>query len=612
MAAGPTTGPNFDGEALRARYLAERDKRLRRDGETQYIEASGDFADFVADPYAEPDFARSAVDEDVEVLIVGGGIGGLQTAAEFVRRGIADFRIVEQAGDFGGTWYWNRYPGVRCDIESYIYMPLLEEVGTVPAERYSTGAEIFAHCQAIGRHFGLYERTLFQTRIERIDWNADTQRWIALTDRGDRIAARFVTVSQGPLAKVKLPGIPGIRDFKGRMFHSARWDYGYTGGDQNGGLTGLADKRVGVIGTGATAVQIVPRVAEHAKELYVFQRTPSAIDIRANRPTDADWLLSQEPGWQRRRMDNFLGIVSGKPVPEVLVDDHWGDLFLRMGELMREAHAAGETPDPHEKMQQSDFEKMEAIRARVAAEITDPDLAAKLKPWYNFLCKRPLFSDEYLPAFNRPNVTLVDTDGRGIERITETGIIANGREYPLDLIILATGFDVGAPPHKVGGYKVTGRDGVTLAERWEGELRTLHGTQLSGFPNFHIVGGTAQGTTAFNFTHTLRMQAEHAADIIAHCRSQGIAALEPSTDAEERWHALLEAKHVDHEHFYEECTPGFLNNEGQFRDKPTFVGGTYGGGPLEYEELLARWRSKDMASDLVAPPAAAERYRATG
>ena len=599
MGDRPNSG--FDGEALRRKYLAERDKRLRGEGGDQYLEAAGDFADFVADPYVEHGLTRDSVFRDVEVLIVGGGMGGLQTAAEMRRRGIDDFLIVEQGGDFGGTWYWNRYPGVRCDIEAYIYMPLLEEVPTIPSERYATGAEIFAHAQAIGRHFGLYDQALLQTRVERMAWDADSARWIVETDRGDRIGARFVTVSQGPLAKVKLPGIPGIRDFRGHIFHSARWNYGYTGGDPGGGLTRLADKRVGVIGTGATAVQIVPRVAEHAAELYVFQRTPSAVDVRANRPTDPAWFQRQAYGWQRRRMDNFLGIVSGKPVPEVLVDDHWGDLFLRFGELMKSAQSSGGAFDPHALMQQSDYEKMESIRARVAAEVADPDIAERLKPWYNFLCKRPLFSDEYLPAFNRPNVTLVDTDGRGVDRITETGIVANGEEYPLDLIILATGFDVGAPPHKVGGYEVVGRGGMTLDKRWSAPLRTLHGTQLSGFPNFHIVGGTAQGTTAFNFTHTLRMQAEHAAEIIAHCRANGVTALEPTAEAEERWHELLEAKHVDHEQFYEECTPGFLNNEGKFRDMPTFVGGTYGGGPLEYEQILAKWRAEEMDRDMVSP-----------
>ncbi|MEI9851192.1 MAG: NAD(P)/FAD-dependent oxidoreductase [Sphingomonas sp.] len=601
MEATTATGSRYDAKALRDKYLAERDKRLRKDRESQYLEASGDFADFVADPYVEPGFARDAIVEDVDLLIVGGGLGGLQTAAEAVKRGIASFRIVEQAGDFGGTWYWNRYPGVRCDIEAYIYMPLIEEVGTVPTERYAAGSEIFEHARAIGRHFGLYEHALFQTKVARMAWDADAGRWIASTDRGDTIRARFVSVSQGPLAKVKLPGIPGIRSFKGRMFHSARWDYGYTGGDASGGLVGLAGRKVGIIGTGATAVQIAPRIAPHAEALYVFQRTPSAIDVRANSATDEAWLSRQPEGWQRRRMENFLSVVSGLRVEENLVGDHWGDLWLRFGELMETEFRPGGALTPGDMMQRADFEKMEALRRRVAEEIADPELAGRLMPWYNFLCKRPLYSDEYLPVFNRANVHLVDTDGRGVERVTERGVIANGEEFALDLIVLTTGFDVGAPPHKVGEYEVFGRGGITLDDKWR-DLRTLHGTQFGGFPNFHVVGGTAQGTTAFNFTHTLQMQAEHAVHIVRWCLDQGVKAMEVTPEAEQRWHDLIEAKHVDHQQFYEECTPGFLNNEGNFRGKPTYIGGTYGGGPLEYEQLIREWRRDRMTNDTVITP----------
>lgn len=590
---------SYDPVALRKKYLEERDKRLKKEKDGQYIEAAGDYEDFVADPYVEPGFRREPITEDVDLLIVGGGLGGLQTAAEAVKRGVTSFKIVEQAGDFGGTWYWNRYPGVRCDIEAYIYMPLIEEVGTVPTERYAVGSEIFEHAKAIGRHFGLYEHALFQTKIETMAWDEDAARWIVSTDRGDTIRARFVSISQGPLAKVKLPGIPGIRAFKGKMFHSARWDYGYTGGDAQGGLTKLACKKVGVLGTGATAVQIVPKVSEYAGELYVFQRTPSAIDIRNNSKTDVAWLKSQPSGWQRKRMENFLSIVTGVPVSENLVNDHWGDLWLRFGELMHAHFKPGGDVSPETLMQQADFEKMEQMRARVASEIRNPELAEKLKPWYNFLCKRPLYSDEFLPVFNRENVILVDTDGRGVERITEKGIIANGKEYELDLIILATGFDVGAPPHKVGEYEVLGRNGLTMEQKWSKDLRTVHGTQLSGFPNFHIVGGTAQGTTAFNFTHTLQMQAEHAIAIIKYCLDRGIKTMEVTPEAEERWHCIIEAKHVDHQKFYEECTPGFLNNEGNFKEKPTYIGGTYGGGPLEYEQLIARWRNEDMMRDTI-------------
>jgi cyclohexanone monooxygenase len=588
--------PAYDAEALHAKYLAERDKRLRRDGDSQYLDASGDYEDFVADPYVEPGFVRDPIREEIDVLVVGGGFGGLLMGAGLVRRGINSFRIVEVAGDFGGTWYWNRYPGVRCDIEAAIYMPLIEEVGTLPTEKYATGAEIFAHAQAIGRHFGLYDHALFQTKVETIDWDEQRARWMARTDRGDTIEARFACVAQGPLANVKLPGIPGIRSFKGRMFHSARWDYAWTGGSAAGGFDRLRDKRVGIIGTGATAIQIAPRLAEDAAELFIFQRTPSAIDLRRNRPTDPAWFAAQDRGWQRRRMENFLAVVSGHKVEEHMVGDHWGDLWLRFGALMAERFRPGEVT-PGELMQIADYEKMEQIRARVSREVEDPAIAERLKPWYNFLCKRPLYSDEFLPMFNRPNVTLVDTDGRGVERITERGAVANGAEYPLDFIVFATGFDVGAPPHKVGDYRVTGRGGLTLEDKWRGPFRSLHGTQLHGFPNFHIVGGTVQGTTAFNFTHTLLMQAEHAASIIEHCRTAGLRTMEVTPEAEARWSEVMDRKHVDHQHFYEECTPGFLNNEGQFADRPTYVGATYGGGPLEYEQVIAEWRREHIGRD---------------
>lgn len=586
------SGPTHDPAALRARYLAERDKRLRTDTDRQYRAAEGEFAHFVDDPYAEPDFTRDAIDREVDTLVVGGGFGGLLSAVRLTDHGVDDFLIVEQGADFGGTWYWNRYPGVRCDIESYIYLPLLEEVGTIPTERYSTGAEIFAHCQAIGRHYGLYERALFQTRVTDLSWDEDSGRWIATTDRGDRIAARFVTVSQGPLAKVKLPGIPGIESFKGKMFHSARWDYDYTGGDQAGGLTGLSDKVVAVIGTGATAVQIVPKVAADAKHLYVFQRTPSAIDVRANGPTDADWFRSQPEGWLEKRRHNFLQIITNQPHEGNAVGDKWTDFFTRVGAAMRHRLATNDPTPPPQVAQKVDYAKMGEIRDRVNEQVIDPATAEKLKPWYNYMCKRPLFSDDFLPAFNRANVTLVDTDGKGVDAITEDAIVAGGESYPIDCIIFATGFDVGAAPDTVGGYTVSGRERATLNGRFGLEARTVHGTQLSGFPNFHIVGGSVQGTKAFNFTHTLDMQADHAAVQIAQCLADDVHACAVTPAAEEAWAKVCAGKALDLRQFHEDCTPGFLNNEGNLKDKPTFVGATYGGGPIEYHALVTAWREQ--------------------
>ena len=589
------SGRDYDAAALRERYLAERDKRLRTDTDAQYRAAEGEFGHFVDDPHADPAFTRSPVDREVDALVVGGGFGGLLSAVRLTDEGVDDLLMIEQGADFGGTWYWNRYPGVRCDIESYIYMPLLEEVGTVPSERYATGAEIFAHCQAIGRKYRLYDRALLQTRLTALTWDEDAGRWIAETDRGDRIAARFVTVSQGPLAKVKLPGIPGIDRFAGKMFHSARWDYEYTGGGQDGGLTGLADRSVAIIGTGATAVQIVPKVAESAKHLYVFQRTPSAIDVRANAATDADWFRGQPSGWLDRRRDNFLRIITNQPHEGNEVGDRWTDFFTRVGAAVRERAAIGDPTPPPQVAQHVDYAKMGEIRERVLSEVGDPATAERLQPWYNYMCKRPLFSDDFLPAFNRPNVTLVDTEGRGVEAITEDAVVVGGTSYPVDCIIFATGFDVGAAPDKVGGYTVTGRNGTTLADRWASEVRTVHGTQMSDFPNFHLVGGSVQGTKAFNFTHTLDMQAEHAAAQIARCLEDDVHACSVTPAAEEAWARECEAKQLNLTQFHEDCTPGFLNNEGNFRDKPTFVGATYGGGPVEYHAIVRRWREEGGA-----------------
>jgi cyclohexanone monooxygenase len=586
----------YDADALRRKYNEERDKRMRADGEAQYIDAVGDFKEFDEDPYIKESIVRDPVSEDVEVAIIGGGLGGQLTAVELRKRGIDSFRILEQAGDFGGTWYWNRYPGIRCDIEAYVYMPLLEEVGTVPSERYASGGEIFKHCQAIGRHFNLYDRALFQTKVESVKWDDDAARWIIRTNKGDEIRAHHVTVSQGPLAKVKLPGIPGIKSFKGKMFHSARWDYDYTGGTMQGGMTGLSGKRVAVIGTGATAVQIIPKLAETAKEVLVFQRTPSALAARNNSKTDVQWFKNQPKGWQKERVTNFeTNITPGTHPDADIVGDGWTDFFHRVRAGMGAAVKSGEPFNPMDVIQKADFEKMEDLRTRIAEIVEDPALAARMTPWYNYLCKRPLFSDDFLESLNKPNVTVVDTDGKGVTEIDETAVHANGTAYEVDCIIFATGFDVAAAAHKVGGYELVGRDGLTVDEKWKNGMRTVHGTQMHGFPNFHVVGAISQGTTSFNYTIALQIQADHAVDIIEKCIDERIRSIEVTSEAEDRWLERMTTPHkIDLVAYYRACTPGFLNHEGDVDGQPTFLGSTYGGGCLAYNELIKEWRGGDQ------------------
>ena len=194
--------------------------------------------------------------------------------------GIGDFKIIEKGGDFGGTWYWNRYPGASCDIESYIYLPLLEKTGFIPKQKYTNAPETLEYCKVVAEKYELHKRAILQTEVTSTDWHEETRRWTVSTSRQDNIKARYVVHANGPLNRPKLPAIKGINDYKGHTFHTSRWDYNYTRGDSHGGLSGLKDKRVAVIGTGATAVQCVPHLGASAQHLYVFQRTPSSIDVR--------------------------------------------------------------------------------------------------------------------------------------------------------------------------------------------------------------------------------------------------------------------------------------------------------------------------------------------
>ena len=587
----------FDPKALRAKYRAERDKRLRAEGNEQYVEIVGDFARFLEDPYVEPGFTREPLTDEVDVVVIGGGFGGLLAGARLREAGVGDIRLIEKGGDFGGTWYWNRYPGAACDIESYVYLPLLEELGYVPVEKYTRAPEILAHSRAIGEHFDLYRGALFQTEVTDLRWDEATSRWIVSTNRNDALRARFVVMANGPLHRPKLPGIPGIESFEGHTFHTSRWDYGYTGGDSNGGLTRLAEKRVGIIGTGATAVQCVPHLGAAAKELHVFQRTPSSIDVRNNRPTDPEWASSLQPGWQQARMDNFNLLVSGGWAEEDLVNDGWTDIIRNLGLIARKrAEAGGNITNPGELVQLADFQKMESIRARVDAVVADRAKAEALKPYYNQFCKRPCFHDEYLDAFNRRSVHLIDTDGKGVERITPRGVVANGVEYELDCLIFATGFEVGTDYSRRAGYQITGRDGVTLTEKWADGVSTFHGFFSRGFPNCFIVSNAQSGFTA-NFPHMLNEQARHIAYVTGRCLEQQVREIEPSEEAEAGWVAEIEASAMDRQKFLEECTPGYYNNEGQ-PSKLAVRNGSYGKGSIAFIKLLEAWRADDALSGL--------------
>ena len=569
-------GGTFDPEALRAKYAEERQRRLRSDGIAQYVEITGAFSKFGDDPWADPDFKRDPIHDTVDVAVVGAGFGGLLIGARCKRLGVDNVRLIDKAADVGGTWYWNRYPGIACDVESYVYMPLLEELGYIPTEKYAKGPEIWEHCRRIAEHYDLYRDACLQTEVQEIRWEPASSRWVISTDRGDEIRARFMAMANGYLQKPKLPGIDGITDFGGHTFHTSRWDYGYTGDD----LSALSDKAVGIVGTGATAIQCVPRLAEACGQLLVFQRTPSTVDVRANRPTEPEWAASLEPGWQQRRMENFQILTAGGTSDEDLVDDAWTSLTKKMPIVNEGGPNAAEM---------ADFAKMEEIRARVDSIVTDAATAEALKPWYGYYCKRPCFHDEYLQAFNRANVTLVDTRGLGVEQITARGVVVAGVEYPLDCLIFATGFEVGTSYSQRTGFEIIGRDGLTLTDKWADGVRTMHGVHVNGFPNCFIESIAQSGFTV-NFPYLIDTQSRHIAWVIAWALQHDAAELEATADAEAAWVDTVVERSSVIAGRRESCTPGYYNREGQAsarlnRDSFFF------GSPTEYADILNAWRS---------------------
>ncbi|MFM8356500.1 MAG: flavin-containing monooxygenase [Gammaproteobacteria bacterium] len=583
-----STALPFDPDALREKYRLERDKRLRAEGNAQYVGITGKFAHFLEDPYVAP-IVRDPVHDTVEVLVIGGGFAALLTGARLREAGFEDVRFIEKGGDFGGTWYWNRYPGAACDTEAYIYLPLLEETGYIPTEKYAKAPEILAHSRRIAEHYDLYRDVLFQTQITELRWQEAEGLWQVSTDRGDRFGARFVCMANGPLNRPKLPGVPGIDTFAGHSFHTSRWDYDYTGGNSYGNLTGLRDKRVGIIGTGATAVQCVPHVGANAGHLYLFQRTPSSIDVRANRPTDPEWVNTLTPGWQRRRMENFSTLTGGGFAEEDLVMDGWTEII---GKLLRGRGAATQDPGGIMRtLELVDFEKMEQIRARAEAIVSDPRTAEALKPYYRQFCKRPCFHDEYLQTFNRPNVTLVDTDGQGIERITERRIVAGGVEHPLDCIIFASGFEVGTPLEQRAGYEVYGVDGLALSRKWRDGVSTLYGMQTNGFPNCFIIGLSQVGGSA-NIPHVLDVQSRHIADIMRHARSRQAKRFDCTAEAEAAWVQQVIDASVMSVQFLEACTTGYYNNEGQPNGLLIRRNGAYAPGIMAFARVVEAWRAE--------------------
>jgi cation diffusion facilitator CzcD-associated flavoprotein CzcO len=578
-----------DVQAFHVKYATERAKRLRPEGNDQYLELSGLFSQMLADPFADR-IEREPRRDHVTFAFIGGGLAGLLTGARLRQAGVADVSIVESGGDFGGTWYWNRYPGVRCDIASLIYLPLLEETGYVPSEWYAQGPEILEHCQRIAKQYGLYENALFHTRATELEWDELARRWIVRTDRGDDFTARFVGLGTGHQSVPKLPGIPGIDTFAGHAFHTSRWDCAYTGDPVGGPLAKLRDKRVAIIGTGATSVQCVPHLAIACRELFVFQRTPSAVDVRGNRPIDPKWFAQvATPGWQQRWMENFAANMTASAQPaEDLVNDGWTDLVRRERRGVAPS-SDSDTPGQVSGEEYADFEKVRELHARVDATVRDRQTAERLKPWYSLPCKRICFHDDYLDAYNAPTVHLIDTDGRGVERITPRGVVVAGTEYQVDCIVYASGFQVGIAPTRRAGFDPIGRSGRRLSEYWANGMRTLHGIHVHGFPNAFLVQPFTGGMMFPNVVHNLSESATTVAAVVAHALNGGFELVEVARQAQDAW---MKQVGVDPEwrSFLANCTPGYLNSEGMDLGPYSIFVGYLNHDALEFFQYLQQWR----------------------
>ena len=601
---GLPSADEIDIPALKKKYELERDRRIRREGQQQYVQPKAEFAEaYEGDPYT-PLTPRDAISEETEIAILGGGWSGIMAGVQLRKAGIEGFRVIDHAGDFGGVWYWNRYPGLQCDNDAYCYLPLLEESGFMPSKKFTDGWEIREYAQSIAAKYNLYDGALFHTMVNALRWDDAIQRWRISTKQGDEIRARHVILANGLLNIPKLPGIPGINDFKGRLFHTARWDYDYTGGDQkNPQMDKLANKRVAIVGTGATAIQLVPFLGKYAKHFYVLQRTPSCVDTRRNSVTDPDWVKTLKPGWQAERRANFHrgANESFQRGEKDLICDIWTEVNRNLAAEREEQDWPELTPEEFmARYEEMDFRVMERLRRRVDAIVKDKNTAEMLKPYYRYQCKRPTSNDDFYDTFNRPNVELIDvSESQGVERLTENGFVANGKEYEVDCIMFASGYEVTSDLDRRWGFEVfAGRDGFSMYDNWNGSYKTFHGVMTHGFPNLFVIG-LNQGGLNSSLTVNFEEQSRHVAYIIQQTREQGAAVVEPTKAAQDGYVQHIRDTAVDRTEWIKACTPGYFNNEGKpdvdekGNEKYRFyLGDVYGPGWDAFMKLLDDWRDQ--------------------
>ncbi|KAF2645488.1 FAD/NAD(P)-binding domain-containing protein [Massarina eburnea CBS 473.64] len=651
------TTPSVDPQklqAVRKRYAEEAKKRQRPEGSAQFLQLSQAHEERLRslsdDPWADHKSLNakpSIIRENAvyKAFVLGAGFGGLLFSIRLIESGVAtanDIRLVDAAGGFGGTWYWNRYPGLHCDLESYMYLPLLEETGYIPKHKYSAGSEIRQHAERIASKWNLTDKALFRTTVKTVSWDDDTELWTVnfVEGRGPsaapiehQIRAQYVYLAAGVLTRPQVPRIPGLHTFSGEIFHTARWNYDITGGSQEDQtLSKLRDKRVAVVGTAATAIGVIPVVGKYAKELYVIQRTPAYVKPRNQQVTNKETFhidVAYKKGWQFERQCNWNSFLtnSAEPGQKNLVGDGWTDMPGYSAMMGSPSHGVVD-PSPENLERRTtafhalDLPHMEAVRARVEQAVKDPETAEKLKPWYPSWCKRPTFSDTYLELFNEPHVHLVDTDGKGPSRITERSIVVSEKEYEVDVIIFSTGFQVarvGSPASRTN-TTVTGRKGQSLDEKWaKVGAATLHGYLTNGFPNLFF-SGTSQGTITGNNIMMLNFIANHITYMISSGEKRvgkGKRAIVEVTREAEEAHSAQVAKRAPYFSSVAGCTPGYFNGYGDGVDvtDPEEKGKRERGvvwseGTISFLKLIGDWKKEGSLKGLKILPARELAYRA--
>ncbi|KAF9737616.1 hypothetical protein PMIN02_001235 [Paraphaeosphaeria minitans] len=636
--------PQLPREQLK--FMQEAAKRQRPEGAKQFQELhysdSSRLRNLVDDIFAD----HAALDKrslpiegggSTKFLIMGAGMGGILNAIKLVQGGFQqdDILLVEMGGGVGGTWYWNRYPGLHCDVESYVYLPMLEETGYVPSHKYTSATEIRNYLVKLVEKFGLEERILFRTEVNSMQWDDDKKNWRVdmTTGKGDggkkkttlSVNADFSILAGGIFPYPHVPKIPGLVAFEGDMFHTSRWDYAVSGGsseDAFSELKGFEGLRVGYVGTGATAVQAVPEVAKYAKELFIFQRTPSQVNTRRQKPTDLkEWSerIATGPGWQKARMENLAQHLS-RNLPEGtvnMVDDEWSRLQAYCAILGSERFAGlmpDKIPEYLGHLQAWDADHNARARERISTIVSEKSTAEKLTPWYPTWCKRPTFSDTYLQTFNKPNVHLVDTDGKGIDGVKPHAIIANGQEYPVDILILSTGYRSpaygGGDPAARNGIEIIGRNGLKMSNKWSSRgATTLHGVFSHDFPNLFFFA-IAQASATANVNHTLEVQMTHITSIISHFnppsdpRDKKVV-IEPSAEAEEAW-AMSCLSGAAFFSSVSVCTPGYMTMEGDALNQKSQEkmmqagrGSPWSAGLVPFERMLEGWRAGGLEGVVV-------------